>query len=80
VVVLIVLVDRGVVPIQPMGGNSLAFTRHVLCCALAETIGLYGVILASQTRRADEAHIFLLLAAALLIWLPPRPERFPPSL
>lgn len=78
-IVLIVVFDRGIIPMQPRGGNSAAFTRNLCCWALAESIGLYGMILAFQTRRAGEAHVFLLVAAAVLFWLRPRPERFPPD-
>ena len=79
VIVAIVLADRGMIPVQPRRGASVAFVRHVMCWALAESIGLYGVILAFQTREIDEAHLFMLVAGGLLFWLRPRPERFPPD-
>ena len=79
VVGVIVLFQRGVLPIQAREGLSVAYLRHVLCWALAESIGLYGMVLAFQTRQADDAHVFLVVAAALLVWLRPQPERFPPN-
>jgi hypothetical protein len=79
VVGAIILVDRGVFPLEPRPGASVAFLRHVVCWAQAEAIGLFGVILAFQTREVNEAHPFMLLAAGLLFWFRPRPERFPPD-
>jgi hypothetical protein len=78
-VAMIFLFDRGTLPLQSAQWGSIAFTRHLVCWALAESIGLYGVVLAFQTRRPDETRVFLLAAAALLVWLRPRPERFSPD-
>jgi hypothetical protein len=61
---------------KPVPAPAEVFGSYVVCWALSESVGLFGLVLGIVGRSVAEAQPFLVVAAALLIWQRPRPAHF----
>jgi hypothetical protein len=61
---------------EPVPAPAEVFGSYVVCWALSESVGLFGLVLGIVGRSVAEAQPFLVVAAALLIWQRPRPAHF----
>jgi len=63
----------GIVVLRARPAGAGALPVAIVCWALAESIGAYGLVLGILARDVGEGRPFLVVAAALLLWLRPRP-------
>ena len=76
-----VYVLRRRLPLEVLAARSSpppqeVLATYILCWALSEAVGLFGLVLGIVGRSVVEAQPFLMVAAALLLWQRPRPAYF----
>jgi hypothetical protein len=61
---------------RPSPSPQAVFSTYVVCWALSEAVGLFGLVVGFVGRSVVEAQPFFMVAAALLLWQRPRPAYF----
>jgi hypothetical protein len=69
----------GALNLESYGGRKLFITGHVVCFALSESIGVFGLMLGFVGYPLDLCAWFLLGAVAMMLWHMPLASRFSPS-